>query len=250
MKALKVIILVLLIIFISSSAFSQETIPIPKISIGIGEATSPRDVALTLEILLLLTILSLAPAILMMVTSFTRIIIVLSFLRHALGTQQMPSNQILIGLALFLTFFTMYPVGKTIAQDAVMPYMAGKVSFDVAAKRVEDSIREFMIKQTREKDLALFVSVAKLSRPKNINDVPTYVIIPAFMISELRTAFEMGFLIYIPFLIIDIVTASVLMSMGMMMVPPVMISLPFKILLFVMVDGWHLLVRSLVLSFK
>ena len=250
MKALKAIILVLLIIFVSSSAFSQETIPIPKISIGIGEATSPRDVALTLEILLLLTILSLAPAILMMVTSFTRIIIVLSFLRHALGTQQMPSNQILIGLALFLTFFTMYPVGKTIAQDAVTPYMVGKASFDVAAKRVEDSIREFMIKQTREKDLALFVSVAKLPRPKNINDVPTYVIIPAFMISELRTAFEMGFLIYIPFLIIDIVTASVLMSMGMMMVPPVMISLPFKILLFVMVDGWHLLVRSLVLSFK
>ncbi len=242
---------ILFVFFFSNIAFSQEPpIPIPKISIGIGTATSPKDVALTLEILLLLTVLSLAPAILMMVTSFTRIIIVLSFIRHALGTQQMPSNQILIGLALFLTFFTMYPVGKAVTQDALMPYLNGKISFNEAISKGEKPIREFMIRQTREKDLALFVSVAKLPRPKNINDVPTYVLIPAFMISELKTAFEMGFLIYIPFLVIDIVTASVLMSMGMMMVPPVMISLPFKILLFVMVDGWHLLVRSIILSFR
>ncbi len=249
MKRLIIFLLLFLFIF-PCSAFSQENIPIPKISIGIGNATSPRDVALTLEILLLLTVLSLAPAILMMVTSFTRIIIVLSFLRHALGTQQMPSNQILIGLALFLTVFTMYPTGKAVTKDAILPYLNGKISFNEAISKGEAPIRKFMIKQTREKDLALFVSVAKLPRPKNINDVPTYVLIPAFMISELKTAFEMGFLIYIPFLIIDIVTASVLMSMGMMMVPPVMISLPFKILLFVMVDGWHLIVRSLILSFR
>jgi len=242
MKVFKLSVFVIVfILFFSHIAFTQEVIPIPKVSVSVGEATSPRDVALTIEILLLLTVLSLAPAILMMVTSFTRIVIVLSFIRHALGTQQMPSNQILIGLALFLTFFTMYPVGKAVTQDALMPYLAGKISFNEAISKGEKPIRDFMIRQTREKDLALFVSVAKLPRPKNIKDVPTYVIIPAFMISELRTAFEMGFLIYIPFLVIDVVTASVLMSMGMMMVPPVMISLPFKILLFVMVDGWHLL---------
>ena len=251
MKWYKFIFLVIIMIMIFSNiSYAQGVMPIPKISIGLDTAKSPRDVALTLEILALLTVISLAPAIMMMVTSFTRIIIVLSFLRHALGTQQMPSNQILIGLTLFLTFFIMYPVGKDITNNALMPYLDGKITAQEAFFKGEIPLRNFMIKQTREKDLALFVSIAKMPRPKNINDVPTYVLIPAFMISELKTAFEMGFLIYVPFLVIDIVVASTLMSMGMMMVPPVMISLPFKILLFVLVDGWHLLIRSIILSFK
>jgi flagellar biosynthetic protein FliP len=213
------------------------------------KASDPEKISVLLEILLALTVLSLAPAILVLMTSFTRIIVVFSFLRHALGTQQMPPNQVLIGLALFLTCFLMTPVWQRINQEALQPYLTSEVSQQEAFSKAIQPLRQFMLKQTREKELALFVKTAKLERPQNSAEVPTLVLLPAFVISELKTAFQIGFLIYIPFLIIDMVVASVLLSMGMMMLPPIMISLPFKLLLFVLVDGWWLLVGSLVQSF-
>lgn len=225
-------------------------IPLPKISFGVETAQNPQDISTSLQILLLLTVLSLAPALLIMVTSFTRIIIVLAFIRNALGTQQIPPTQVLIGLALFLTFFVMAPVLGQINDNAIKPYTAEQISFDQAFERASNPIRDFMFKQTREKDLALFVHLAKLDQPRTRADVPTYVVIPSFIISELRAAFIIGFLIFIPFLVIDMVVASILMSMGMLMVPPVMISLPIKILLFVLVDGWHLVTRALVMGFN
>ena len=203
-----------------------------------------------LEILFLLTILSIAPAIILTITSFTRIIIVFSFLRQAMGIQQMPPNQVLISLAIFMTFVIMYPVGRSINKNALQPYLNEEISFKQALKQAEKPIRAFLFRNTREKDLSLFFSVAKLKRPRTKKDVPTFILIPAFIISELKTAFEIGFLIYIPFLIIDMVVSSILLSMGMMMLPPVMISLPFKILLFVLVDGWDLLIGNLVSSFR
>lgn len=203
-----------------------------------------------LEILFLLTILSIAPAIILTITSFTRIIIVFSFLRQAMGIQQMPPNQVLISLAIFMTFVIMYPVGRSINKNALQPYLNEEISFKQALKQAEKPIRAFLFRNTREKDLSLFFAVAKLKRPRTKKDVPTFILIPAFIISELKTAFEIGFLIYIPFLIIDMVVSSILLSMGMMMLPPVMISLPFKILLFVLVNGWDLLVGSLVSSFR
>lgn len=223
---------------------------LPSLNIQVGQSGSPEQLAITVQIVLLLTLLSLAPAILILVTSFTRIIIVLSLLRHALSTQQTPPNQVLIGLALFLTFFIMTPAITEINREAVQPYMAKEISQREAFDRAIIPLREFMFKQTREKDIALFTRAAKLPAPANEHGVPTRVLIPAFIISELRTAFEMGFMLFIPFLIIDMVVASVLMSMGMMMLPPIMISLPFKILLFVLVDGWNLLVQSLIMSFQ
>jgi flagellar biosynthetic protein FliP len=235
-------------VFLAFDAYAAD-IPLPAISIGVGQAKNPQDVALSLQILLILTILSLAPAILIMMTSFTRIVIILSFLRQGLGTQQVPPNQVLVGLALFLTFFIMQPTFNKIDQEALSPYLNGKLSTAEAFKRAEEPIRLFMFKQTREKDLALFVALSKSSRPRTRDDISTWVLIPAFVIGELKKAFEMGFVIFIPFLIIDMVVASVLMSMGMLMLPPVLISLPFKILLFIMVDGWNLIVRSIALSF-
>jgi flagellar biosynthetic protein FliP len=217
--------------------------------VGVGKATKPGDVAVVLQILFLMTILSLAPGILIMTTSFTRIVVVLSFLRNALGTQQSPSNQIVVGLSLFLTFFIMTPVWQQINTNALQPYKAQTISQEEALKRAVAPVRKFMLSQAREKDIALFVNVSKMPRPKNADDIPTLTLIPAFMISEMRTAFQIGFLIYIPFLVVDMVVASVLMSMGMMMLPPAMISLPFKILLFVLVDGWSLVIGSLVKSF-
>lgn len=226
-----------------------EPLPLPALNIGVGTATKPSDVAVTIQIFLLLTVLTLAPSLLIMTTSFTRIVVVLSFLRTALGTQQAPSNQIILALSLFLTFFIMSPVWQQINRDAYQPWKAQQISQGQAVDRGLKPIRTFMLSQTREKDLALFVSLSRLPRPKNADDIPTLTLIPAFMISELRTAFQIGFLIYIPFIVVDMVVASVLMSMGMMMLPPVMISLPFKILLFVLVDGWGLVVGSLVKSF-
>ena len=217
---------------------------------SLEQALGPERLSLSLQILLFLTVLSLAPALIIMVTSFTRLVVVFSFLRHALGTQQMPPNQVLIALALFLTFFIMAPVWQEIQQTAVQPYIDQKVAGPEAFKRGVEPLRAFMLKQTREKDLALFVSISKAPRPKNAQEVPISSLIPAFMISELRTAFEIGFLLYLPFLIIDMVVASVLLSMGMMMLPPVMISLVFKVLLFVLVDGWNLVVGSLVKTFQ
>jgi len=223
--------------------------PVPGISLNLGTSNSPQDVSQSLQILLMLTVLSLAPAILIMMTSFIRIIVVFSFLRSALATQQMPPNQVLVGLALFLTFFIMAPTFQQVNTVAVQPYLQGQVTQAVAFQRGMEPLRAFMFKQTRQEDLALFMSLSQLPNPNNYVDIPTYVVIPAFAISELKTAFEIGFILFVPFLIIDMVVASTLMSMGMLMLPPMMISLPFKLLLFIMVDGWALLIKSLVLSF-
>ena len=222
------------------------TVSIPGINFG---TDAPADVSVTLQLLFLMTILSLAPGILIMVTSFTRIIIVLSFVRTGLGTQSMPPNQVLVGLALFLTFFIMSPIAMDINETALQPYLAGDIAQEEALDTAVVPLKEFMAKHTREKDLALFFKYAGLEKPESIEDIPLTALIPAFAISELKTAFQIGFVIFIPFLIIDMVVASTLMAMGMMMLPPVMISLPFKILLFVLVDGWNLIIESLLLSF-
>ena len=221
----------------------------PYFSVGIDNAGQPGAPTVTLQIFLLMTVLSLAPAIMIMVTSFTRIVIVLSLLRRALGTMQMPPNQVMVGLALFLTLFIMTPVWQQINQNAVQPYLDKKIGHQEALQNAVSPLRTFMFKQTREKDLALFVDIAKLKRPKNVTDIPTTVLIPSFIISEVKTAFQIGLLLYVPFLIIDMVVASVLLSMGMMMLPPIMVSLPFKLMLFILADGWYLLVGSLVKGF-
>lgn len=228
---------------------SAQPMTLPRITIDFPSDQEPEGVALALQILFLLTVLSLVPALMIMVTSFTRIVVVLSFVRSGLATQNMPPNQVIIALALFLTFFTMAPYWQQINEKALQPYLEGELTYEEAVEEAITPIRTFLFRQTREKDLALFVSLAGMERPRGPEDIPTYVLIPAFMISELKTAFQMGFLIYVPFLVIDMVVASTLMSMGMLMLPPVMISLPFKVLLFVLVDGWHLVVRSLVMSF-
>lgn len=224
--------------------------PVPNVNIGVESTENPRDVVLSLQILIALTILSIAPAIIIMMTSFTRIVIVLSFIRTAMGTQQMPPTQVMLGLALFLTFFTMNPYLKDINANAIQPYLENKITQEQALEQGITPLRTFMFKQTRENDLALFVELSQDERPNTQEDVSTFTLVPAFVISELKTAFQIGFLIYIPFIVIDMVVASTLMSMGMMMVPPVMISLPFKLLLFVLVDGWHLITQSLVTSFR
>ncbi len=248
MKKLLIVTIVLLLL-IPFTALAAP-LPIPQIGIDVGTSEKPQDIALSLQILALLTILSLAPAILILMTAFTRIIVVFSFLRNALATQQMPPNQVLIGLALFLTFFVMAPVWNEVNQNALQPYLKGAITQEEALTRGMAPLRDFMVKQTREKDLALFVNLAKMNKPNSIQEVPTYVIIPAFAISELKTAFQIGFIIYIPFIVIDMVVSSTLMSMGMMMLPPMMISLPFKLLLFILVDGWNLVVQTLIMSFR
>ena len=234
----------------AQTAPAAPTVPVPSINVGVGQATNPKQVVGALQILLLLTILSLAPTLLVLVTSFTRIIVVLGFVRTAMGTQQSPPNQVLVGLALLLTFFVMSPVIKDINSKAVQPYLKNQISQQVAVDRAVAPLRVFMFKQTREKDLQLFYSISKEPRPKTQADVPTYILIPAYVISELKTAFEIGFALYIPFIVIDMVTASILLSMGMMMIPPILISLPFKILIFILVDGWNLTVAALFQSFR
>lgn len=226
-----------------------DQVPIPTIKIGIGESTDPGEISVALQIVFLLTILSLAPSVLVMMTSFTRLIVVFSFLRHALGTQTMPPNQVLIALALFLTFFIMTPTWQAVNEKAWVPYKEKKITQGQAVDEALKPVRQFMFKQTREKDLALFVGLAKIPKPKTMDDIPTTVLLPSFMISELKSAFQIGFILYIPFLVIDMVVSSILLSMGMMMLPPMMISLPLKLLLFVLVDGWNLVVGSLVKSF-
>ncbi|MCD7033768.1 flagellar type III secretion system pore protein FliP [Metabacillus sp. GX 13764] len=210
---------------------------------------SPQNISTSVQLLLVLTVLSLAPSILILMTCFTRIVIVLSFVRTSLGTQQMPPNQVLMGLALFMTFFIMNPVFTEVNQKALTPLMDNKISIDEAYTNAEKPFKVFMSKHTRQKDLELFLSYAKKEKPKSVQDIPLSTLVPAYAISEIKTAFQIGFMIFIPFLVIDMIVASVLMSMGMMMLPPVMISLPFKILLFVMVDGWYLVVKSLLQSF-
>ncbi len=224
--------LILVVFFLMLFAGTAHTQQFPSISLQVGQGESPEDLAVTIQVILLITLLTLAPAILILVTSFTRIIIVLSLLRHALSTQQIPPNQVLIGLALFLTFFIMTPVFDEINDNAIQPYLTQEIDQETAVQNALVPIRTFMFNHVREKDLALFTRVAGEPRPANVDDVLTRVLIPAFVISELRIAFQMGFMLFIPFLIIDMVVASVLMSMGMMMLPPIMVSLPFKILLF------------------
>jgi flagellar biosynthetic protein FliP len=223
--------------------------PIPAITIQVDPSRERSQLGTGLQVLILLTILSLAPSILIMLTSFTRILIVLSFVRRALGTQQEPSNQIIIGLALFITFFTMSPVIDQVYQKSFVPYINRDINYVEAYNQAIYPIREFMFRHTRKTDLALFAGMEGGAKPQTKEDFSTLALIPAFLTSELRTAFQMGVVIYLPFLVIDMIVASLLMSMGMMMLPPVMISLPFKILLFVMVDGWNLVIRSIVLSF-
>ncbi|WP_336883020.1 flagellar type III secretion system pore protein FliP [Priestia koreensis] len=212
--------------------------------------SDPGNVSTTVKLLLLLTVFSLAPSILILMTCFTRIVIVLSFVRTSLGTQQMPPNQVIVGLALFLTFFVMAPTFSEVNKEALQPLFDEKITLNQAYDRAAVPLKEFMSKNMRQKDLALFLEYAKLERPKSVEDIPLTALVPAFAISELKTAFQIGFMIFIPFLVIDMIVASVLMSMGMMMLPPVMISLPFKILLFVLVDGWNLVVKSLLQSFS
>ena len=251
MKKVVLLGLVLICLFSTVPALhAQTSIPIPKVTLGVDKATKPQDVAVTLQILFFMTILSLAPAILIMTTAFPRIIVVFYFLKQALGTQSMPPSQLFIGLALFLTFFVMAPTWSKVNDTAFQPYLKNQITLDSAYTVGVRPIRDFMLRQTREKDLAMMVHLANLQRPQVPNDIPTYVIIPAFAINELRIGFEIGFLIFVPFMMIDMIVSSILMSMGMMMLPPMMISLPMKILLFVLVDGWYLLVGSLVQSFK
>jgi flagellar biosynthesis protein FliP len=243
----------LLYSFISFQAilltFQSSVYADPIIGVTLGDGKEPIG-ASALSMLLLITVLSLAPAILVLMTSFTRIVIVLGFVRTSLGTQQMPPNQVLIGLALFMTLFIMAPTFSTLNETALKPYLAGDISQTEALQKAAIPLKDFMYKQTREKDLLLFMNYTKTEKPATYQDIPITVLVPAYAISELKTAFQMGFMIFIPFLVIDMVVASTLMAMGMMMLPPVMISLPFKILLFVLVDGWYLVVKSLLTSFN
>jgi len=232
-------------------AAAQEVLPIPRINIDIGNgrANDPQQVALVLQIIFFLTILALAPSIVLMVTSFTRIIIVLEFVRRALTTQQVPPQQVLVGLALFLTFFIMTPVIRDVNEQAFQPFLARQIDQREALSRAERPIREFMFKQTRPKDMALFVRLSGMPRPRNKDDIPTYVLIPSFMISELTKAFLMGIVLFVPFIVIDIIVSSILLSLGIIVLPPILISFPIKLLIFVLADGWNLLIGSLVESF-
>lgn len=223
---------------------------LPSISLSMDEPKEGGDAAVSLQLVFMLTILSLAPSILIMMTSFTRIVVVLSFLRTAIGTNgQMPPNQLMVGLALFLTFFVMAPVWERVNSEAIQPLIEDRIPYTEALDKGMEPMREFMLKQTRQKDMALFVKMARIQQPSTHRDIPNSVLIPSFIISELRTAFQIGFILFVPFLVIDLVISSILLSMGMMMLPPIMVSLPFKILLFVLVDGWNLVVQSLVKSF-
>jgi flagellar biosynthetic protein FliP len=235
-------------ILVVKNAWAADIV-LPSFNIGIEKGGDPGDVSVLLQIIFLLTVLTLAPAILILMTSFTRLAVVFTFLRQAVGTQQTPSNQIIAGLALFMTLFIMMPVWQKINANALQPYLNEEISQKEAFTAAINPVRSFMFKQTREKDLSLFVNMAKMDRPENRDEIPTSILIPAFVISELKTAFIIGFVLYVPFLVIDMVVASVLLSMGMMMLPPIMVSLPFKLMLFVLVDGWNLIVGSMVKSF-
>jgi flagellar biosynthesis protein FliP len=245
----KISLLIAPIVFLLMAASDSGAVTLPTVQVGLAETSDPKQVSVLIEILLIFTVLSVAPAIILMTTCFTRLVVAFSFLRSALGTQQMPPTQLLIGLALFLTLFIMTPVLTEMNETAVKPYMNEKISLQQAYNEGIKPLRAFMFKQTREKDLALFLGIAKMQKPANKDEVPTTVLVPAFVISELKTSFQIGFILFLPFLVIDMVVASVLLSMGMMMLPPVMVSLPFKLLLFVLVDGWYLIVGSLVKSF-
>jgi flagellar biosynthetic protein FliP len=250
MTSRRVVFLFICIIALLLSACSADSqLSAPGVTLSIDPTGGPKQVSSGVQLLVLLTVLSLAPSILVMTTSFARIVIVLSLLRNAIGTPQIPPNQVMIGLALVMTFFIMSPVYTQIDQQAIQPYLSGNMDQANAFKKASGPLRDFMFKQTRDKDLELFISMSGQNRPTTLEDIPIVVLLPAFVLSELRTAFIMGFAIYVPFLIIDLVISSILLAMGMMMLPPSLISLPFKILLFVMVDGWYLIARSLSMSF-
>ena len=240
---------VILCIFAGVSYGQNQTIPLPTFRFGVEGAQTPQDVAFSLQIIFLFTVLALAPSILMVMTCFTRIVIVFHFLRTALGTAQMPPNQILVGMALLLTFYIMAPVFNQVNERAFAPYMEEKITFMEALKEAKEPIRKFLISNTRKSDLLLFLELSKTPKPRTVDEIPDLVVVASFVMSEIQVAFQIGFLLFLPFLILDFVISSVLLAMGMMMLPPMMISVPFKILLFILVDGWALLVTSLVKSY-
>lgn len=248
------LIALLFLLLLSDTGFAQKAqsqiLPLPKIGIDVGTSDSGQDVSVTLQILLLMTVLSLAPSLMIMTTSYLRLIIVFHFLKTAMGTPQMPPSQLLAGMALFVTFFIMAPTFNKINDEALQPLMNNQITTKEAYDKGIEPLRQFMFKNTREADLELFISLANMGRPSNQNDIPTYVLIPSFVISELRYGFIIGFFLFIPFIMVDMIVSSILLSMGMMMLPPTMISLPFKILLFILVDGWNLIVGSVVRSFS
>ncbi len=241
--------LVVLILAVSVGWCLAADVRIPGLNLNLDGVNGPNQISGVMKIVIVLTILSLAPSLLILTTSFTRIIVVFSMMRHALGTQQSPPTQLLVGLALFLTYFVMQPVWQQVYHNAIVPYREQTITGDQFVDRAIEPVKTFMLKQTRKKDLSLFINLANNGKPKSVKTVSMSVVIPAFVISELTTAFEIGFLLFIPFIVLDMVVASVLLSMGMMMLPPVMISLPFKLMLFILVDGWDLLVGSLIKSF-
>lgn len=252
---LKIAILISLSVFFLScgGALAQPNkpeLPVPALRVAVEGATSPQDVSTSLQIVALLTVLSVAPAILLMVTSFTRVLVVLGFVRNALGLQQTPPNQVIVTLALFLSLFIMAPTWDVMYSQGLSPYMEGRIGSMEALENVTTPLRRFMLSQTREEELSLMVSMSGLERPSSTDDIPNKVLLPAYMLSELKSAFQMGIVIYVPFIVVDMIISSVLMSMGMIMLPPMMISLPFKVLLFVMADGWNLVVVSLIRSFQ
>lgn len=248
-KRLFLILGLAVVVVLLTGCAGDPQLSAPGVTLTIDPAAQPKQISSGVQLLVLMTVLSLAPSILVLMTSFTRIVIVLSMLRSAIGTPSTPPTQVIVGLSLLLTFFVMTPVYNKINTEAIKPYVDNQISQETALKNAMEPLREFMFKQTREKDIELFLSMNNQGRPNTLDDIPTVVLLPAFVISELKTAFTMGFAIYVPFLIIDMVISSILLAMGMMMMPPSLISLPFKLLLFVMVDGWYLLARSLVMSF-
>mgnify|MGYP006316014755 FL=1 len=256
MKNKNLYIIFILLVLFAATSFAQQTqqtqslsFPLPKLDVQIGSSDNPQDVSVTLQILLLMTILALAPSIMIMTTAYLRIIIVFHFLKSALGTQQMPPGQLLAGVALFVTFFVMAPTWNKVNEEALKPLMDEKITTEEAYNKGIEPIREFMFRNVRDEDLGLFISLANMKRPDNRSELPTYIVIPAFVISELRTGFIIGFFLFFPFLMVDMIISSILMSMGMMMLPPMLVSLPFKILLFILVDGWNLIIGSVVRSF-
>lgn len=249
MKNSNFLVLLTLLGFLGFSCLANAQMVLPNVNMGFKTVDNPTEVVSVIKIVLILTILTLAPAILIMMTSFTRLIIVLGFLRQAMGVQQLPPNQLLVGLSMFLTFFIMKPAFEDINAKALQPYLKSEINQEVALDNALKPLRLFMFKQTRSEDLSLFVRLSKSTQPKNLAELSTFVLIPSFIISELKTAFQIGFMLFLPFLVLDIVVSSVLMAMGMMMLPPIVISLPLKIMLFVLVDGWSLIVGSLVKSF-
>lgn len=250
-KFVKILIVILLFSFFSLGAsFSEDITNAPGVNIDITQPETNEEVATSVQIVLLITILGLAPSILIMMTSFTRFIIIFSFLRRAMSLQSTPPNQVLIGLALFLTLFVMMPVGIQVYEDAYQPFVENEIGVEEALSEAQKPIKDFMLRQVRSKDLALFLEISNKEAIDSLDNVPMTSLIPAFIISELKTGFQIGFLLFVPFIVIDMIVASTLMALGMMMLPPVMISLPFKVLLFVLVDGWHLIVEKLILSIR